>query len=1006
METPLRVLLVHEDEPENLAIIQQELERTFIEAEIQRVEIERDYFTHLDANPQAIISDYELPQFGALRALQLLAEKELDIPFIVIGEDVGGERAVECLKQGAADFLLKDRLARLGQVLKRVLQESKVQREKKQREASLRESVEYYRRLVELCPDGIALVREDKLVFVNRAGSRLLGAASPKQLIEKSFTSLVHPDSQKFLEERLREAESEAATMSVLEERFVRLDGEEIDVKLEAVPFTEDGNQGMLVVFRDITEQKRASASVSLRANLLSKMPDAVVAVDNERRIAYWNESAERVYGLASDEALGQKVEEIYQERWPYVEDENAAKQALETTGFWHGELIHLKTSGEELYVDLSITLLQDERGQSNGFVSIIRDITKSKRAEDTSKEERDFYSSVLNTTAAFVLVLDKEGRIILFNRACEQITGYSASEVSGKHPWDLFMPPEETRLAQASFEELKIDQFPNQREDYWLTRDGTRRLISWSDTALKDEKGSLTCVVSTGVDITERKKVEEIAKGSAQYFRSLVENAPDMLTVLDTDGIIRFGSPSVKEMLGYEPEDLVGKSFLELVHPNDVSSFSKTLEEVKQKPAVTSVTEIRVQNKENSWRVLEGVSKNLLDDPAISGIVLTAWDITRRKRAEKRIQRQLQSLDSLHAIDMATTTSLDLGVTLKVILEQVTSQLELDAASVLLFNPHTQILEYAAGRGFHSIALTRSRLRLGEGVAGQAALEQRIIAIPDLLDYEEGSARAKLFTDEGFLMYYAVPLKTRGELKGVLEIFNRSRLSPDPEWVSFLDTVASQAAKAIDNAELVAKLQRTNSELSFTYDATLERLSEALDLREQLPQGHSRRVAELTQRLGAAMRMEEMDLVHARRGALLHAIGTIKVPESILLKGGPLTDEEWQIVHQHPVYAQKLLSGIPNLRPALNIPYCHHEKWDGSGYPRALKGEEIPLEARIFAVVDAWDVRRSDRPDGEAWPKAKVHKHLRSHSGTDFDPQVVEKFLELEKEGRLSFEL
>ena len=143
-------------------------------------------------------------------------------------------------------------------------------------------------------------------------------------------------------------------------------------------------------------------------------------------------------------------------------------------------------------------------------------------------------------------------------------------------------------------------------------------------------------------------------------------------------------------------------------------------------------------------------------------------------------------------------------------------------------------------------------------------------------------------------------------------------------------------------------------------------------------------------------MGLENEALVHVRRGALLHDIGKMGVPDSILLKPGPLTDDEWIIMRMHPVYAHDLLAPIAYLLPALDIPYCHHEKWDGTGYPRGLQGEKIPLAARLFAVVDVWDALRSDRPYRLAWPEEKVREHIRSLSGTHFDPKVVEAFINL----------
>jgi putative nucleotidyltransferase with HDIG domain len=241
------------------------------------------------------------------------------------------------------------------------------------------------------------------------------------------------------------------------------------------------------------------------------------------------------------------------------------------------------------------------------------------------------------------------------------------------------------------------------------------------------------------------------------------------------------------------------------------------------------------------------------------------------------------------------------------------------------------------------------------------------------------------------------VPLIAKGQLKGVLEVFNRTPLNNiGGEWQGFLETVAGQAAIAIDNISLLEGLQRSHTELFLAYDATIEGWSRALDLRDKETEGHTQRVTDLTLRLARAMHINEDEMVHIRRGALLHDIGKMGVPDKILNKPGPLTDEEWVVMRKHPVYAYEMLSPITYLRPALDIPYCHHEKWDGSGYPRGLKGEQIPLAARLFAVVDVWDALRSERPYRQSWPKEKVIEHIKSLSGTHFDPKAVELFLSI----------
>ncbi len=377
-----------------------------------------------------------------------------------------------------------------------------------------------------------------------------------------------------------------------------------------------------------------------------------------------------------------------------------------------------------------------------------------------------------------------------------------------------------------------------------------------------------------------------------------------------------------------------------------------------------------------------------------LTSIAEMAGNALHRATLHEQTKQQLQRLTALHVIDTAISASFDLRLTLNVLLEQITTQLHVDAADILLLNPRMQTLEYANGRGFQSKAIERSHLRLGEGYAGQAALERRIIHVPDLRVRQTNLLRSPLFGAERFVSTFCIPLIAKGQVKGVLEIFHRAPLESGEEWLNFLESLAAQVAIAIDNAELFEGMQRSNAELALAYDATIEGWSQAMDLRDKETEGHSQRVTEATLSLAQAMGLEGDALLQIRRGALLHDIGKMGIPDSILLKNGPLTDEEWAIMRQHPDHAYHMLKGIAYLRHALDIPYCHHEKWDGTGYPRGLKGEGIPLAARIFAVIDVWDALRSDRPYRKGWTEEKAQAYIREQSGQHFDPKVVEIFL------------
>ena len=364
--------------------------------------------------------------------------------------------------------------------------------------------------------------------------------------------------------------------------------------------------------------------------------------------------------------------------------------------------------------------------------------------------------------------------------------------------------------------------------------------------------------------------------------------------------------------------------------------------------------------------------------------------------RLFEETSHNLMQVQALHLIDQAITSSVDLNFILNILLEKTRSQLGVDASAVLIFDPGSQMLNYASGIGFHTNALQSTHLMLGQGYAGMAGLNKKIVHVDHMRTINSEFLRSPFFRSEGFEVYYGVPLVAKDQLKGVLEIFHRSVLDVTPDWMSFLNAFAGQAAIAIDNAQLVSELKSSNMELMQAYDTTIMGWSSALELRDSETEGHTQRVTKVTLRLAQAMGVSEADLIQIRRGSLLHDIGKMPIPDKVLLKADALDEEEWEIMRQHPVNAKKLLSSIAYLKPALNIPYYHHECWDGSGYPEGISGEDIPLEARIFAVVDVWDALRSKRRYRGAWTNEKVRAYIRSQSGKQFDPRVVEIFEEL----------
>lgn len=652
------------------------------------------------------------------------------------------------------------------------------------------------------------------------------------------------------------------------------------------------------------------------------------------------------------------------------------------------------------------ITVLQTYKGWAFVFVSglllyfaVRREFHARARAEEGMKGSEEKYRILMETANDAIFVTDAEtGTIVDANARAAELLGLPVETIIGMAQSEI-PPREEAARCRGIFEEAVRTGRLIAGDICVSGREGKKIPVEISANVI--ELGGRKVLQSIVRDVTERKRAAETLEREKARAQTYLDIAGVIIVVIGADETVRLINKKGAEILGYEEREIIGRNWFKSFIPprmrgqvrsafQRLMSGSGELPEYFENPVKTR----RGEERMIAWRnalVRDGAG-------AVIATLSSGEDITARKLAEEQARYRLEHLATLHAIDMIISSSLDLRVTLREFLDLVISQMNVDAADVLLLNTHMQTLEYAAGSGFRTTGIQGSRLRLGEGITGRAALEHRSISVPNLLDAVNGFVRTPLLEGEGFIAYYAVPLMAKGQVKGVLEILHRSPLVLDEEQRAFLEALAAQAAIAIDNAALFDELQRSNIELMLAYDATLEGWARALDLRSRATERHTERVTEMTLRLGRAMGLMEKDLVHVRRGALLHDIGKIGISDSILLKPGPLTEEEWALMRRHPVYAFEMLRPITYLGPALDIPYAHHEHWDGTGYPRGLKGEQIPLAARIFAVADVWDALvAEDRPYRQPLSKDEVREKIRSLAGTQLDPKAVEVFLKVE---------
>lgn len=907
--TPLRVLIL-EDNPDHAELLVRELKHANFDPDWRLVATEEAYLAHLAPDLDVILSDYSMPRFEALRALRLLREHGLDIPFIIISGTIDEATAVAAMQAGAADYLLKDRLGRLGSAVTRVLEN--------------------------------------------------------RQLL----------DERKQIDRQLRRAEKQLA-------------------------------------------------------NILEHAAESIVAVNENHQVIVFNKAAEKTFGYSSQEALGQPLDILIPDRIVKAHRQhvrNFAASSERSRPIEHRQgLVAKRKDGTFFPVEIGLSKLETDDGII--FTAMIVDITERQRAEERVQQMQNRFRALTENAPDGVALIESDGRMKYISPAGRRMFGYSTDENPDIDPAE-YTHPDDLPVVLAAFTQIIENPKQNPTLQYrFKHRDGSWMWIESTFTNLLNVK-NVEAIVINFRDITERRQAERALLRSERRYWALFENTPIAIWEEDFSGIKRHleglkqgGVTDFRAYFTAHPEAVY--ECIAMIRILDVNKAAVQMYQAESKEALLEGMHQLLSKGEwknycadliciaeggtsNSWVGSEEtltdkgieVSLNWLVAPDheedFSKVIVTTIDITEGKRSEERIQQQLRRLTILRNIDQAIAESTGRRFVLTTVLEHVKSELDVDAVVILLYDADEQRLKYEIGLGMRTDALKYTRLGLGDGYAGRAALARETVFIPDLQTRKTDFLRSPTFSQEGFVCYFGVPLIAKGEVEGVMEIFYRSPREPEQEWLDFMETLAGQVAIAIDNATLYEGLQRATLELAMAYDATIEGWSKALDLRDKETEGHTKRVTEMSIWLARAIGVDEEKILHIKRGGLLHDIGKMGVPDSILLKPDKLTKEEWEIMRKHPVFAYEMLSPITYLRPALDIPYCHHEKWDGTGYPRNLKGEEIPLSARIFAVVDVWDALTSDRPYRLAWTKERAFNYVKEQSGKHFDPQVVSAFLDL----------
>ncbi|MEW5940740.1 MAG: PAS domain S-box protein, partial [Chloroflexota bacterium] len=456
-------------------------------------------------------------------------------------------------------------------------------------------------------------------------------------------------------------------------------------------------------------------------------------------------------------------------------------------------------------------------------------------RAEHALRRSEDRYRDLVENIHDLIGTHDLQGNILTVNAAAAKLLGVENGTLLKMNLRDLLVPE-----ARGQFDDyLAAIQRDGQARGvmHAQTSSGERRYWEYDNT-LRADTGGAPIVRAMARDVTERRQAEESLRESEERYRAIFDGVHEAIFVESLDGRIQAVNDRACEMYGYSREEFIAKTVADLVpESRSILWLGEGTGALSSAPLET------VNRRANGEEFPIEISGRMQTIRGETVLLVVARDITERKRAEEKIASQVRRLSALREIDAAIASSFDLNLALDVLLNHATAQLGVDAAAILLFNRALVELEFAAEKGFRGRAIRQARLRPGENHAGKALLESRMIYIPDLDKTAQPFPVPDWTKDEGFVSFAVVPLVVKGQAIGVLEVFHRSLLQPEEDWFEYLQTLAGQAAIAVEESELFVNLQRRNFELVSAYDATIEGWSRALDLRDKETEGHTQRV-------------------------------------------------------------------------------------------------------------------------------------------------------------------
>jgi PAS domain S-box-containing protein len=838
----LRALIVDDSENDALLIIR-ELKKGGYNPSYERVETATTMKKALKANPwDIILCDYKMPKFSAPSAITLLKKTNTDIPLIIVSGSIGEETAVECMRLGAQDYIMKSRLSRLCPAIARELEEVRIRNKQKQAEEELRQSEEKYRTIIENIQEGyFEIDLAGNFIFFNDSTCRCLGY-SKKELIGMNYKKYTDKENANKLFKAYNKTYTTGTTSRLLEYEIIKKDG---------------------------------------------------------------------------------------------------TKRQLE--GF--------------------VSLQKDSSGNPLAFRGTVRDITERKQAEKTLKDSEERYRALFDRSLDIIYTIDFDGNFIDANPTALKRFGYTKKDLPSINVASL-MDKDQLQYALKVIQEIKKYGVQKDLLEIMLRHKGGTPIYIETKGSAVMSGGKAIAIQSIARDITERKAAEQKLLQSEKYFKEITENSSDIIIITDKNGDIKYCSRSMERFSGYTPEELIGKSGFTFIHPDDleraVSDYSKAIS--SNDTAIPNG--FRMIHKDGTERYLEGLGKNLLDNPDVAGFIMNVHDATESKKAEEKLKESEKKYRII--TEKMTDIVWLLDMNLRTI--YVTPSIQ----TVLGFTQEERMSQTIDQQ------LTPDSLNIAlETMAKELALEEQ----GQQDDQSNVILELEYYHKDGSTRWIETIMSGLRNDQGVLDrIHGVSR-----------DITARRKAEE--------KLLQTLESLRKAFGVTMQVMVAAIEMRDPYTAGHQVRATDIARAIATEMGLSPEKIDGIRMAGAIHDIGKLSIPAEILSKPTKLTDIEFSLIKEHSHSGYEMLKNVESPWPLAEIIYQHHERINGTGYPRNLKGEEILIEARILAVADVAEAMASHRPYRASLGIDAALEEIEKNKGTLYDIVVVDAFLKLFRE-------